>query len=619
MGKIVKNIKEILLIVVAFFAIAAMNSCSKGDSGDGMGEKGFAIVGAVTDANGVAQVSCDGRAKSISLVFKVRSSYVITTSSEDWITISSGESGEGGDSRTVKLKLTDNLGTETRGATIYIEVDGKRNKLAVIMQSNITIDAIVKKMDTILAEEYYWLDAYKRMQTSGKIDYTLTGQNFLDGALLNMGSVNLSDGYYDSKGVRHLFSYIKEYSATRASEDVDPINGFGIELCYTIVAYSNGTYGFLIEHVYPDSPADLVGLKRGDEIVKVNSKSIDASNYSNLFNTVQGGMGSVIDLGMSSGANITLAAGGYYESPVACCMMLEPNPGAGFDFGDKKIGYISYLTFDHDYDDELVEALQMLDEQGATDVVVDLRKNGGGHVISSAYFASMLLSEDCVGKTMVTLTRHKDNKSGNTRVPFYGTMDFDKNTIELPHLGLNNVYFITSKNTASASELLIMGLRAQGVNAVTVGTTSMGKDCGMDVYTMAYGGKYYEFAPITFMNLFDNYNVNFADGIIPDVDFETIMNSIKDEDLKDRIDWYPLPEQGAAWGDYLFDIALGEAVANILGGTIFPTSAASARFSMPQRVTTRSAQSVRKVEIEQPEVMGMFLTEADRKQLEMVK
>jgi hypothetical protein len=195
----------------------------------------------------------------------------------------------------------------------------------------------------------------------------------------------------------------------------------------------------------------------------------------------------------------------------------------------------------------------------------------------------------------------------------------ENKVVELPHIdNLQKIYFITSEDTASSSELLIMGLRAQGIEAITVGTQSMGKDCGMDVITKYVGAKRYEFAPITFMNRFPNYDVNFSEGIPADIDFAKLQTTIKDKDLLDKLGWFPLPEMGATWGNYMYDIALGEAVADILGKTIFnPKEPQSQHIAMPHLQTTRSqGHHSKALKVSKPAVRGMYLTQEHRVILE---
>lgn len=623
------SMRAMLLVLVALVGVCIFTACSDSAADDDIGESGFRIVGTATDGEGAASISCNGRAQTLSLVFKVRAAYTITTDGADWLRVLVGESGEAGDSRSLKLKVSENMTGEVRTAMIYIDVEGRRSRLATVEQSESTVDAIVAWMDERLEGEYLWLDAYKRLKDKGNIDYTKTGSNFLTAALTGMGDVNKDDGYVDADGKRRLFSYIREYSATRAVEDAVPVTSYGFSLCYTVLAsQSSSNYSFLIEHVYPGSPAEVAGFRRGDVIRQVNGSYIDNSNYTSLFKKLQSGSGETITVGkrvsVIDGDEVIsthdVVAGEYYESPVACSMILREAPDAGFDFGDRKIGYVSYMSFDSDFDDELIEAMQYMSREGVTDLIIDLRDNGGGSVYSSVYFGSMLVSADAVGKNMVTLRRHPSNTIGSSSIPFHDEVYLtNEEPVALPHLDMKRVYFITSDGSASASELLIMAMRAQGVEAVTVGKQSLGKDCGMDVQTVKYGATYYEFAPITFRNEFDGYNVSFADGIPADIDFDILKYETTDEDVADALDWYPLPTIGAAWGDYLSDIALGETVANILGSTLIPTADQQALLRREAQPVTRAAESVRRVEMPRPAKQGMFLRENERERLTKVE
>ena len=628
MKNVFKNITflslKLVLVCALLFSGIVMNSCS--DSGsepvNNYGKNGFKIVGTSTNSDGSANVQCSGHSQSVSLVFNVEENYVITTDGSDWVTIVNGADGLAGLSCATKIKLAENQGEVMRTAMLYITIGDRQSvPLATIYQSVSKLDAVVKWVDQRLVNEYYWLDKYREIKENGEINYKLTGSNFLNDALTgakwNEGKnkVNKDDGYKTEDGKWHLFSYLHQYS-TRTQTRATTTTGFGISLCYTVIAHQNtSNYSFLIEHVYPSSPADRVGLKRGDMIHQVDGQYIDSRNYESLFYAIQTPSSSSISVGRKDGESITtfdIAMGEYCESPVACSGLLKEYPAAGFNFEGKKIGYLSYLTFDGDYDEELIVAMQSLAIQGATDIIIDLRNNGGGSVLSSSYFASMLLPESYSGQTMVTLKRNAKNEYGNSDIPFVSEVEVEEDSfVTLPHFDLENVYFITSGNTASASEMLIMGLRAQGINAMTIGKLTTGKDCGMDVMIMSYGGDYYEFAPITFMNEFPNYNVDFSEGIKADVDFDVLRTQVSDEQLQEALRWFPLPEQGAFWGNYLEDIALGEAVAKILGGTIFPTASAEGKvFSLPRlNGATRSQQSrAEKVAtIPNRELQGMYL------------
>ena len=627
-----QNMKRLLSLIAQLCLVVSVVVCSIACSDKGeevKPSKGFEIVGGtVNEKDGSAILSCDGRAQTITLVFNVDDNYSISIGNCDWMSIVPGdESGVAGTSRKLRLKLSDNVSDMSRGALVYITIGNNPScKLASVTQAISKMDAILKWMDERLTNEYYWLDRYRELKQSGDINYSLTESEFLNDALTGKkwGSINKADGYVGADGKWHLFSYIRKYAASsRAASDVEPTFGFGIELCWTVVSFSDG-YGFLIDHVYPSSPAAIAGLQRGDVIKRVNGQSITANNYETLFYSIQTPSAKSISIGRESLSvegkteiiNFELAASYYHQTPVAFCDMLQENVENGFVFGDKKIGYISYMSFDSDYDDELISGLAKLEQAGATDVIIDLRNNGGGSVMSSSYFASMLLPESYAGKEMVELHRHEKNENGSSSVKFVSEVEIDERTLTLPHLDLNSVYFLTSGDTASASEMLIMGLRAQGIDAKTIGKRSMGKDCGMDVMVASVGSTYYEFAPITFMNVFKGYDVDFGDGIVADVDFDILMQQTSDEMLKEALDWYPLPEVGAAWGNYTVDIALGEAVANILGGTIFEVSSPQGKaFAAPATRAVGSQKMGKFKTIESERVAGMYLWEHEREQL----
>lgn len=626
-----------LIVAALAFALPTLNSCSKDDGGDEPAKTGSGYTTTMS-----TNLSCSGEAQSMSLTFNTQAGYKLEVEGGDWLTFAIGETGSKAGQQTAKANIKANPNDALRSVDIYITVDGyQRTKIFTITQAAVAkADAVVNWIDERLSKEYYWLDEYNQMKADGKVNYGLAYNKFLSTHLLAM-KTNMDDGYTDYQGNRKLYSNIQRYTTSRAeTRAAQKVTGLGIMLCPMVWMLSDGmmpTYGFAVEHVYPGSPADFAGFKRGDIITQVNGSDFtDANMQSEWENIVYSAYKNVTlskyvwddaQGGWTYGA-FALTAGEYYENPVAFYGMLKEDAETGFVFGDKKIGYISYLAFDGNFDEELVLAMQSLKSQGATDIVIDLRINGGGSVISASYFGSMLMSPDKVGKNIVILERHESNLTGTTKVPVVSEATINGQTMTLPNLNLPKVWVITSSSTASASEMLIMGLRSHGVQVYTIGQTSNGKNCGMDVMYRNYGSYTYEFAPITFMAKYDDYDVDYADGIVPNINFDELLGLVSEESgLYQALATFPIPDMGMEWGEYLYDVAASEAVAQIIGSTIFfdengpliediGPGCEVIKSPLVKPVTRASRPQFKKgnVKINVPE-QGMRLTETERKML----
>ena len=509
---------------------------------------------------------------------------------------------------------------------------------------------VTKWVDERLQGEYYWLDIYKA--NIDKFDYSLDYDKFLSTSLLSLTG-NEMDGY-TSNGTRYLYSYITRESTSRAADDRME-NSFGIIIAPQYYAGDEeGTAILIVDHVYPGSPAAEAGLVRGDLIIKVDGSTIPSptSNLQQFFTVrdkLEYGNGSLtleverMDKNLSKylpySLNFTSAS--YDPNPVAYYSVLNIDEDIQAQIGGlngKKIGYISYLGFESDYDDKLIEAIQYLAEQNVTDLILDLRTNGGGSVNSSTMLASMLLSEEYVGKTYATLKRNpannlfpKEKLNSECLIVKNGLGDFE-NT-DLPNLNLPELWVIASNYTASASEMVIKGLEGLDVPVHIVGKTTNGKNCGMDVMEKVFGQYRYTYAPITFMNYNGKGDNDYADGIAPDVDFNKYYD--KTNPTKDLLSYecyvFPLPRANWAEMDlievedgYNFtgDFPLYETVLQICGYTTLKKTSLSMVNIKPAEMVTRAVANRTIGEaprVPQGRAHGATLTEAEREALEQAR
>lgn len=252
---------------------------------------------------------------------------------------------------------------------------------------------------------------------------------------------------------------------------------------YEYLADANGDY--YISYVYDSSPADGQGLRRGMKILAVDDGAVTAETlyYAGDTHTL-----TLLDDGQT--VTVTLSASEYTTYGVWYNLFTSTD--------GKKVGYLSFKEFAVNSVDALSEAFTYFQEQGISDLILDLRYNGGGSVDLAGAMASLVRS-GLDGSLQFTL-RWNDQYSDQNVEYYYDTFT--------ESLTMDRVYVITTENTASASELLISALMPY-VDVVLVGSTTHGKPVGMQ--GVLYSDQYY------FLINFAGYNVNgygeYFDGI----------------------------------------------------------------------------------------------------------
>ena len=591
-------------------AVASAVSCGS-DNVDG-GESAVNSGTGVTISGG-SSVNVGSAGGEIVLSFNTSASYTLSVDNAQMLTIKSGATGSAGQNRAT-LQVSANPTQDERWGEVRISVSGYPEVATVnIIQAYKvdvdTRDEVMKWVDERLLKEYYWLDIYGEAVKAGKVDYKLSNdyqnkgysnpyQEFLDRTLLSL-SGNEEDGSCDERGNHtRIYSYITRTSTASSSTRAGSASeGFGI-VAQTIVHIKSNpnVYTIPVEHVYANSPAYHVGLKRGDVISEYNGQKIGDSNYVEAWYAINGYMSGTLNIGYDTEEDgqevvkpLNLSMGTYYPNPVACSKVLElseeMNPSG------KKIGYLSYLQFDDAYDNELISAVRNLASEGIEELILDLRLNTGGSVDTSVILGSMLLDESHVGEVYAYLRRHPENPYGDNTCTL---LKNDPSTQQdLPNLNLSRVWIITTNSTASASEMVIQGLRGLDIEVNLVGLKSEGKNCGMDVITKTMGAYKYTFAPITFMNYNAKEFNDYADGIVPDTNFDDwFVEPLRDEDgnivrdengvamydtllddkmLQAMINNFPIAQSDWAYvvndGKHPFDVAVYESIMQINGTT----------------------------------------------------
>lgn len=456
--------------------------------------------------------------KTLSVTFNAKDKWTASTAST-WCSLltSSGNSGES----TLQL-LASSTTSAARTAIITITVNGYSPiSLSVTQNPESTSVGDLKintQVDAYLKDIYLWNDEYKTLT----LDFTKNYEDFFYDALGSM-TTNTLDKKPTGNGTKYtLFSYIEKreiISGTRSTKLVDKelqynfgITGIGI------VQIINQGYYFLIQGVYPDSPAAQAGIKRGTVINKINGGKITDTNladyYYDLIYPTQILSMEVTD---DKGTTMPLTSKAMYTNPVIKKQVDEIN---GY-----KIGYLVYSGFDASFDDEVFEAFKYFKNQGVTDLILDLRYNGGGHTISANLIASCIAGAASQGKVFAQY-RYNDErmkKYNNQRpVEMFSYSNYANLDTPLTNggLGLTRLYCLVSGNTASASELVINSLEGIDVPVILIGETTVGKNVGMEYKDITIDEDTYRVVPISFQTYnakgFGDYSTGFTPDLLID-------------------------------------------------------------------------------------------------------
>ncbi|MDR2040121.1 MAG: hypothetical protein LBQ60_19530 [Bacteroidales bacterium] len=248
-----------------------------------------------------------------------------------------------------------------------------------------------------------------------------------------------------------------------------------------------------VTYIKPNSPAESSGsLKRGDFFMRINGKSMTIDNYEDLLSETafRHSLGKVNISGntITEGETIQLDVTEYKENPILLDTIYQIN--------GRKIGYFVYNFFARDnvdsgiaFEKELNDLFGKFKSEGINDLIIDLRYNGGGAVVTSIALASMV--SKCTTNDVFSIDQYNDDLHAYYQ-NYYGTGynitrfidriekyegDFLTEVVPINQLGLDRLHVIVSRRTASASELLINGLKPY-MDVVIIGNQTYGKNVG---------------------------------------------------------------------------------------------------------------------------------------------
>ncbi len=249
----------------------------------------------------------------------------------------------------------------------------------------------------------------------------------------------------------------------------------------------------------PNSPGGILGIKRGWRITKINgSTNITTSNSQYIIDNIYKAVSADVTFTKPDGTSVdlNLLAAHYADKPVYLDTVYNSANG--------NIGYLVYNSFLGNIDQTAAEYARVFNKfasAGITNLIVDLRYNGGGYVNLQEQLANYLITSQAQGSIMMKQIYNSNHSNENSTVLFNKSGS----------LQLTKIYFIVSRGTASASELLINNLKPYMDVRLIGNSNTHGKPVG---FFPIEDGEWYVF-PVSFKTVNKNGEGNYHAGFTP--------------------------------------------------------------------------------------------------------
>lgn len=277
-----------------------------------------------------------------------------------------------------------------------------------------------------------------------------------------------------------------------------------------------------ISFVFNESPAGKDGWKRGWEITQINDKPISdyktsTGGYDFKLGGPDPGITNKFTFKLPDGSTTTRSntKAEYQSNSVLDQRIIQVDT--------KKVGYWAYQSFkataglSPTRSAEVQTSMEYFQSQGVQELIIDLRYNGGGSVAVAEQICNYLVQSANTGKLMYT------NQLNATKTAQNSSRNFSK----IGNINLSRVIFITSRSSASASELIINALDPY-MDVVLIGDNTYGKPVGsfpLSSYNRILQNNNVEVVPITFAiansvgkaEYFDGFPADFKVGDSPQI------------------------------------------------------------------------------------------------------
>ena len=338
--------------------------------------------------------------------------------------------------------------------------------------TNPTVDPLVKFTSDTFNDMYLWYN------TLPKVDLTT----------FKTPAEYISAVHY----VKDRWSFTMTYTDMQKLLQNGETTGWGLGLAFDAQKLLRVLY------VYDNSAMGKAGIKRGWQIKGINGKLVSAMSVSEV-NTQIGNTSNTFDFIKNDGSELVVA---MTKGAIVINSVLYSTI---YPVAAKKIGYLVFNEFLGSSVKELNTAFNTFLTGGITDLILDLRYNGGGTLNCADSLVAILAGKTYKDKVYNTLIYNDKH----TTLGFSSAIKLKSNSVQL-----NNLVVLTTYSTASASELVIAGLKPY-LNMKLIGSATQGKPVGMNIA----GDTKLNIAviPISFKNVNSQGYTDYFDGIPVDV------------------------------------------------------------------------------------------------------
>ncbi|WP_057831925.1 S41 family peptidase [Colwellia sp. TT2012] len=324
----------------------------------------------------------------------------------------------------------------------------------------------------------------------------------------------------DSGAPKDKFHWMEPTSNFEEHTQLGVSYGYGID--YDQQSSIAPPRSWQVKNVTPNTQAMMAGVSRGSKLLEIDGVDFVNSTAQSDINIMDNAIYSsnegeshtfkFIDINNEE-YQVTLQTAAITAVPLQLAKTIATPQG--------KVGYLLLNSFSiSTVEKDLFDQFTLFSANQITDLVVDLRYNGGGFLALSSQLAYMVAGKDVTEGKLYEKIVYND-KTASTETPFLDvTIDLGRliggdSIIQadqpLPTLDLARVYVLTTGSSCSASESFINSLIGVGIEVIQIGETTCGKpygffiqdNCGSTYFTVQFKGEN------------DAGFGDYADGLVP--------------------------------------------------------------------------------------------------------